>query len=596
MASSTTTTLICLQWVLQYVVCRDVTLPSGPLYRVAGFPLSLPCVVSGFEGSRTQDFEWFLHREDAEGRQIGVISTRDQSFPYAPFLPRVRSGEVRLERDAGDRVRLVVQRLRLEDQGRYECYTPSTDSTFQGNYSASVVVKVIPDTLQISHSRSLIGQPLAEGSELQLSCSAAVQSQQHTHLSVTFGVQGAGPAVGGASPREVISIGRELAVAPGVGGDYRRRYGDGELTLEKQPGQAGDRDLYLMKMAAVAPGDAGAYHCEASQWILDPEGVWKRIAQRTLDLGNLTVQPLADSLTVAVVPRGEVWLSAGSPLSLLCEVGGVGAWSRSALLVQWLQQGGAGPGGAEVEVARLSPDGAVTWGGGPSRGRAEPWRSVYAGKPRPQPSTPPTITKRSEGLTVRLKTKEVSVSAVAEVARGPPLKRGSTVSLLCNVSVTTVGPSQVEVLWLKEREAPKGAGLWAEEGAERQEEGGASRPLAQLSYDGLSRSYGNSSEVSVDRLATGCYRLRIHQAQPEDQGQYACLAEVWALDPHGAWYNTGARAESASVRIYLYSRATDLLLIPLVVGVSSALLVGVFIVATVTCCFMNRLARQRSQK
>lgn len=130
--------------VLQYALCRDVTLPPGPIYRVAGFPLSLPCVVSGFEGPRTQDFEWFLYREDAGGRQIGVVSTRDQGFPYAPFQPRVRSGEVRVERDAGDKARLVVQRLRPEDQGKYECYTPSTDTTFQGNYSASVAVKGKP--------------------------------------------------------------------------------------------------------------------------------------------------------------------------------------------------------------------------------------------------------------------------------------------------------------------------------------------------------------------------------------------------------------------------------------------------------------------
>lgn len=127
--------------VLQFVKCRDVTVPVGPLYRVAGFPLSLPCSVSGYEGPRTQDFEWFLYRDDSLGRQMGVVSTRDKGFPYAPFQPRVKNGEVRVERDSGDKVRLVVQRLRSEDQGRYECYTPSTDSTYQGNYSAIVTVK-----------------------------------------------------------------------------------------------------------------------------------------------------------------------------------------------------------------------------------------------------------------------------------------------------------------------------------------------------------------------------------------------------------------------------------------------------------------------
>lgn len=126
---------------LQVAKCRDVTVPVGPLYRVAGFPLSLPCSVSGYEGPRTQDFEWFLYRDDSLGRQMGVVSTRDKGFPYAPFQPRVKNGEVRVERDSGDKVRLVIQRLRSEDQGRYECYTPSTDSTYQGNYSAIVTVK-----------------------------------------------------------------------------------------------------------------------------------------------------------------------------------------------------------------------------------------------------------------------------------------------------------------------------------------------------------------------------------------------------------------------------------------------------------------------
>ncbi|KAG7478244.1 hypothetical protein MATL_G00078040 [Megalops atlanticus] len=632
MAPWGTTAFISLQWVLQYVVCREVTVPPGPLYRVAGFPLSLPCSVSGYEGPRTQDFEWYLYREDGSGQQMGVVSTRDRGFPYAPFQPRVRSGEVRVERDSGDRARLVIQRLRPEDQGRYECYTPNTDSRHLGNYGASVTVKVIPDTLQISHSRSLSGQPLAEGAELQLTCAAGVRSDQHTHLSVTFGVRGgagtgAGPGAAnggqGHNLREIISIGRELGVAPGRSGDYEKRYGDGEITLEKRRGNGeGDRDLYVMKMAAVAPWDSGAYFCEAAQWILDPEGRWERIAQRTLELGNLTVQPLADTLTVTTNPRGEVTLPAGSPLNLACEVGGAGTGSSSALLVRWMRRGSAGVGdgvggGPEVEVARMGPDGVVSWGDDASRegggsmekeaeGRyslrlfsAHPadsgvYRcvvSVYAGSRSPGPYSPATVTQRSEGVTVNLKTKEVRVSSVAELARGPLLKRGNTVSLLCNVSVTTTGPSRVEVQWLMSREPPN----TAVEKAARQEAGGR-RLLAALTYDGLARLYSNGSDISVDQLSPGCYRLRIHAAGLEDQGHYVCLAEVWGQDPHGGWYNTGARAESPSVRVYLYARATDLLLIPLVVGVSSALFVGVVIIATVTCCFMNRLARQRSQK
>ncbi|XP_027003125.2 immunoglobulin superfamily member 8 [Tachysurus fulvidraco] len=603
--------LIAVLWELQSVVCREVTLPPGPLYRVAGFPMSLPCTVSGYEGSRTQDFEWFLYREVAKEMQIGVVSTRDRGFPYAIFNARVNSGEVRVERDSGDKARLVIQRLRPEDQGRYECYTPSTDLRYQGNYSASVDVKVIADTLLITHSRILNGQPVIEGTALQLTCAASVQSAQHTHLSVTFGMRGStGSGSLGHNLKEIISIDRDLRVNPGRGGSYEKRYNNGEISLEKRSGDEG-KDLYIMKISMLALEDSGSYFCEAAQWVLDPSGQWERIAQRTMELGNLSVQPIADTLSVSTVPVGEVALQTGSPLSLTCVVSGAGPWNRSALLVQWLRRGPAG--GVEVEVARMSPNGVVSWGddissgGGGSMEKGAEGRfslrrfsahpadagqyrcavSVYAGQLSPAPSSPATLTQRSEGVMVNLKTKEVSVLAVIELPRRPLLKRGSTVILLCNVSVVTTGPTQVEVVWWHKKQE-------LDQKEDMTPENTKGRILATLTYDGRSYLYSNGSELSIDRISAGTYRLRIFSAHEEDQGDYYCQADVWAKDPHGVWYNTGASTKSAMAHVYLYARVADLLLIPLVVGVSSALFVGVVIISMVTCCFMKRLARQRS--
>ncbi|XP_059417057.1 immunoglobulin superfamily member 8-like [Carassius carassius] len=454
-------TFTALLWELQCCMCREVTLPAGPLYRVAGFSLSLPCSVSGYEGPQTQDFEWYLYREDAGGQQMGVVSTRDTGFPYTPFQSRVQVGEVRVERDSGDKARLIIQRLRPDDQGRYECYTPSTDTRFLGNYSSSVVVKVIPDTLLITHARILSGQTMIEGTELQLTCAAAVQSDQHTHVSITFRMRSSkGAESQGPTLSEIISIDHELRVTPGHSATYRKRYGDGEIAVEKRRGDGG-RDLYVLKMSALAPEDSGSYFCEAAQWIRDPDGKWERIAQRTMELGNLTVQQL-----------------------------------------------------------------------------------------------------------------EVRVSASIDIQRRPLLKRGSTVTLLCNVSVDPSGAARVEMQWLQ---MP----------ALSEDRGGLL--LATLSYDGLTHIYSNgSSELSVDRVSAGCFRMRIFSAAEEDQGHYQCGAQVWAQDPRGGWYSTGAEAQSVSVHLYLYARVTDLLLVPLVIGVSSALFVGVLIISAVTCCFVNR--------
>lgn len=154
---------------------------------------------------------------------------------------------------------------------------------------------MIPDTLQISYTRSLTGQPVPEGAELTLTCSAGIQSEQLTHLSITFGKRGGGDAsaigAGGevSTVKEIISIDKLLGVVPGR--FYKKRYDDREITLEKRNGEGG-LGVFVMRMMAVQPDDSGSYFCEASQWILDADRSWQKIAQRTLDIGNLTVQQL----------------------------------------------------------------------------------------------------------------------------------------------------------------------------------------------------------------------------------------------------------------------------------------------------------------
>lgn len=139
-------------------------------------------------------------------------------------------------------------------------------------------------------------------------------------------------------------------------------------------------------------------------------------------------------MMVSITPSGAVNLPIGSPLRLTCEVSGVGIWNRSALLVRWTRRGG-GEGGAatapEVEVARLGPDGVASWGDDSSRGgggavemeaqgryslrlsSAHPadsgtYRcivSVFAGRRDPGPSSPASVTQRSNGVAISFTTK-----------------------------------------------------------------------------------------------------------------------------------------------------------------------------------------------
>lgn len=157
---------------------------------------------------------------------------------------------------------------------------------------------------------------------------------------------------------------------------------------------------------------------------------------------------------------------------------------------------------------------------------------------------------------------DVLVSAVAGLPPGPLLKRGSTITLICNVTVTTTGPAQVQVQWLQ-RPIPrpliqKGQSSPSELLPPVEEK---PRLVAALSYEGLTRIYSNDSEVSIDRLSAAMYRLRVHTATADDQGLYTCQAEVFGRDPHGGWYNTKAKAQSPEVTVYLYAQSECLRLL-----------------------------------
>lgn len=120
---------------------REVLVPKGPLYRVAGTAISISCNVSGYEGPAQQDFEWFLYRPEAPEAALGIVSTRDSRFSYAVFGPRVAAGEVQVQRLQGDAVVLKIARLQAQDAGIYECYTPSTDARYLGSYSGKVELR-----------------------------------------------------------------------------------------------------------------------------------------------------------------------------------------------------------------------------------------------------------------------------------------------------------------------------------------------------------------------------------------------------------------------------------------------------------------------
>uniref|UniRef100_A0A8C0H7M6 Immunoglobulin superfamily member 8 n=1 Tax=Chelonoidis abingdonii TaxID=106734 RepID=A0A8C0H7M6_CHEAB len=587
---------------------REVHLPPGPLFRVEGTAISFPCSVSEYEGPTLQHFEWFLYRPTAPEISIGMVSTRDPSFPYAVFSPRVQSGEVSVQRLRGDAIELRIARLRAEDAGVYECYTPTTDSTYHGNYSSKVVLKVIPDMLSVlaptpssplrgrMAGTSLLQLSLSEGQELQLNCTAQSQTQQHTHLSVSFGVSAPDAPVGRQTLQEVVGVRRDFAVE--AGGRFADRYRAGELSVAK----AGS-EQYKLAIGRVRPGDAGTYHCTVGEWIQDPDSSWQLITEKRAALAQVTVQSIASQLAVSAGPP-KVRLSAGEALELLCNLSGpVPPAPHVAYAVSWVVGEGDG-----LLVAQLDTDGVAVVGESyansqvgrrqvslqkltPSPGSyrlriesAQPgdegtYRCVAQAYVRsPDAWLREVSSGRSQGLKVQMKSEAVVVKAYAWLPI-PATYRGDTAELLCNISVESTQAVHMAVSW------------WVEVTVGEEEPQG--RMVASVSREGVAELGRRVSggDMSLDKVGPQCHRLRLHGVQPSDEGRYHCAVTSWVRYPDRSWYNAGA-VKSNSVAVYPYARAVDTLFIPLIVGIASALFTGIAILATITCCFMRQLRKR----
>ncbi|XP_030042966.1 immunoglobulin superfamily member 8 [Microcaecilia unicolor] len=591
-------------------LAREVHVPEGPLYRVEGTSISIPCNVSNYEGPSLQHFEWFVYRPSAPDVSIGIISTKDPRFTYAVFESRLKSGDVRIHRVRGDSAELQIKRLRTEDAGIYECYTPTTDAEYYGTYSDKVMVKVIPDLLQVSAtstsplkgrlaSVSPLHLTMTESKELQLSCTALTQSQQHTHLSVSFGVSAPDTPVGRQTLQEIIAVRRDFTTEVGASSLFADRYESGELRIEK----AGN-DKYKMVITSLHPEDRGTYHCTAAEWIQDPDGSWQKITEKRSVLAQVNIQAIDDQLKVLVSPA-EIRVNSGDTMELFCNVTGIISPLPAVVYsVSWEVATDQHPQGQLV--ASLTVNGAVILGNDYNNSEngkrhisleklstlPEYYRlRIHAAQPGDLGTyrcivkayilhsnliLQPVSRQNSEGLKVLMKSEAVVLQAYSWMVSSS-VYRGETAGLLCNITLEAKQTAHVAVSW------------WAELGMDKQQEP-KSHLIASVNREGMMEPSERASggEVSIDKLGPLCYKLRMHQLQQADEGQYYCTATAWIQSPDQSWYSA-ASAKSESVTVYPYARAMDLLLIPLIVGIASALFVGITIVATVTCCFMRRL-------
>ncbi|KAL1282852.1 hypothetical protein QQF64_001655 [Cirrhinus molitorella] len=286
--------------------CRLVTVSTGPLLRVEGQPLSIRCDVSEYEGPREQDFDWKVSR----GTQfINVISTFEDRFSDHSLEDRIRSGDISVSRLADNAVELRIQEAQISDSAIYRCSTPSTDSVFSGNYDADVQLQVVPNSLIVAPDAPI--PAVREGGSIRLLCNVSRNFMEGIYLSLTWSVK-----KGSSLLEDLLTFGPDLGVT--VGDDYMRRYTDGGMRLEMGNGVS-----HNLVLSGAMPDDQGMYICTARLWTRE-QGAWNRIQEKIMEMGEVTVTPTANSLSVQV--QDDSTLSTGETLLLTCSVSAEPLW------------------------------------------------------------------------------------------------------------------------------------------------------------------------------------------------------------------------------------------------------------------------------
>ncbi|XP_069862534.1 immunoglobulin superfamily member 2 isoform X2 [Dipodomys merriami] len=502
---------------------REVRIQAGPLFRAAGYPTSISCNVSGYQGPSEQHFRWSVYLPQAPSREVQIVSTQDASFPYAVYARRVSSKGIYVERMLGNSVLLHITQLQMLDTGEYECHTPSTDDKYFGSYSAKTNLTATEFTVSVTTNG-----PVAEGQPLHLVC-LVLGSAQAPQLQGFWFLNGV----------EIAQIDADGVV--GLKKEYEDRARQGQLQVSKPSPKS-----FSLRIFSAGPEDAGTYSCTVVEVTRTPEGSWHELQRKRSPASQVHPRRPAARSVVVLAKEQAVW--EGETLTLVCKAGG----APSPLWVSWwhIPQDQPQP----RLVAGMEPDGSVQLGASPGsphyhgnmRLKKVDWATFWLEIPSTTVTDGGTYQcKVSERLrhtapdqpwmhnvSVTVKSLKSSLQ-VHLMSRQPHVMLANTFTLSCVVAANfSALKLPLSVVW---RFQPAGSRAFHQ--------------LVHTAHDGsvewgtLLPQFHERTKVSRTGLRS---QLLIHEATEEDSGMYRCEVDVY---DRNAQSSPRASASSYPLRI-----------------------------------------------
>nr|XP_020441499.1 immunoglobulin superfamily member 3-like isoform X2 [Monopterus albus] len=507
---------------------------AGPLYRVVDTPLSISCNTSGFSSeSIPKEFQFRIKKPANPDFEINIISTDDEKFSYAVYAQRVRAKTITLTHVSPNSILFEIQSLQKNDEGEYDCAVVNKESTYDGVYSVSTIVKVIDNSLSVS-SPGPTSLSYNEGDDLTLICQASSNTVQHTHLALTWYLHKDNED----NARPIISLDRDLTVSPGQGFD--ERYKAGLIRLDKM-----GETTYTLKMAELELSDQGRVYCQAQEWIQDPDRSWYCIIQKDSEKTTLNVKArevAPDTLSLVVrISAQETALQEGQELSLSCSVDTQNLEERF-FSVAWLR--------GNVELARIGPTGILSVGPQYSvREKEGELRAARVGNRDYRLILQPVRTEDqgeylcrawpqdrdqngafTQGAAQDSSSQLISISATEsgltiEMQDTVSVNEGDRLNLICKVDGVK---GQLSVTW------------------QRKSESTAQFASVSLSQDGVMEKEGDfvNRKVRAMRPAADSFTLELDEVTPLDSGEYECAVSEWKSNS-----KTNSKSQTATVTV-----------------------------------------------
>ncbi|KAG5262143.1 hypothetical protein AALO_G00292670 [Alosa alosa] len=472
---------------------REVTVPAGPLLRVEGQSVALPCSVTNYEGPREQDFDWMVVRGDTDMDTVQIISTFDASFTDVSLRERVASGDILIKRLADNKVELGIKEVKVTDSATYRCKTPSTDTQIVGNYAADVELRVIPNSLVVEPRTPAAVIP--EGGTVGLFCNASWDHTLGTQLSVTWSAR-----KGVATLEDLLTFGPDGAVV--VTDTAAQRYASGGLRLDLHR-----KGTYGLVLTGAVPADQGVYVCTVREWTREG-GTFYKLQQKRTDIGHVSITPTAQSLNISA--HGSTALTTGDTLTLSCLVG-ADDYSILGLEVAWLTAGSR-------VLARMDRDGVVSNGSGTDPVAAAGLKRVREGEFR---LVVPAMETSDAGMYL------CQVRAWARLSGGGWYQAAEKTSNQLQVRVTHLD-TDFSVLFSALATPVCRRASWS----------------ASLGVSGLTRVPGPPRPAWAPGLMPWpseeplTFKLRLLQTGEMDLGEYTCSVSTWSPARSGGWDST----------------------------------------------------------